>query len=144
MTAQTAERALGSVEYWQALYRKSLLRFFLLSELAKRPGHGYEIASFVAVCCDWKRPADAMIYPMLHELEEGGYITCETAEVSGRQRKVCRLTERGMQAYRAAARAWALVLPQIEQAVTAAGVDPACSCGTVATAGLMNRRERRT
>lgn len=131
MTLAASGHALDSVEYWQTLYRKSLLRFFLLSELAKKPMHGYEIASSVAVCCDAQRPADAMIYPTLRELEAGGYVECVAEEVSGRQRKVCRLTDRGRQAYAAAAQAWANALPQVEAAVKAAGVQPAC-CGAPA------------
>lgn len=129
LTSVTADHTLDTVQYWKALYRKSLLRFFLLAELAKRPMHGYEIGSFVAVCCDWKRPADAMIYPTLRALEEGGYIVCEVKEVSGRQRKVCRLTDRGRSAYEAAAKAWTVALPQIKIAVEAAGVHPACCSG---------------
>jgi DNA-binding PadR family transcriptional regulator len=149
LTQVAAEHALDTVDYWKALYRKSLLRFFLLGELAKRPMHGYEIGSFVAVCCDWKRPADAMIYPTLRELEEGGYIVCEVEEVSGRQRKVCRLTDRGRSAYEAAAKAWALALPQIEIAVRAAGVEPTCCtgdevCSAQATPNGHLRKDRRT
>jgi DNA-binding PadR family transcriptional regulator len=143
MTTTHLVPAMDTVEYWQALYRKSLLRFFLLSELAKRPAHGYEIGSFVAVCCDWQRPADAMIYPTLRELEEGGYISCEEAEVAGRRRKVCSLTGRGLEAYRAAARAWARALPQIELAIRAAGADPECSSGApVSIAPLQQKKAR--
>jgi DNA-binding PadR family transcriptional regulator len=126
MTVAHEVNALDSVEYWQGLYRKSLLRFFLLAELAKKPMHGYEAATAVAVCCDWPRPADAMIYPMLRELEEGGYIECQEALDGRRRRNVCRLTDRGQAAYRAAAQAWAFALPQLERAVKATGVEPGC------------------
>lgn len=121
-----AGQDIRNVEYWQALYRKSLLRFFVLSELAKKPMHGYEIGTAVAVCCDWARPADAMIYPTLREFEDAGLIRCEEVHVGGRRRNVCTLTGSGRQAYEAAATAWSYALPQVEQAVRAAGIDPAC------------------
>lgn len=121
-----ADQDLDGVPYWQALYRKSLLRFFVLAELARRPGHGYQIASAVALCCDWERPADAMVYPMLRELEDGGYVVAETAATGLRERRVFRLTDRGRQAYRAAAEAWACVLPELERSVRAAGAAPLC------------------
>lgn len=127
---QTAQHDLTQVAYWQGLNRKSLLRFFLLAELNRRPMHGYEIATSVASCCDGVRPTDAMIYPTLRELEEGGYITCEEAEAGGRRRKVCSLTQRGRTAYEAAARAWSFALPQIERAIGNADLDPAC-CAVV-------------
>ena len=71
-----------------------------------------------------------MIYPMLKELATGGYVELEIAVINGRKRKVYSLSERGFEAYRAAAQAWSMVLPQIEMAVKEAGVEPAC-CTTM-------------
>jgi len=121
---------LESSDYWQALNRKSLLRFFLLQQLAKASLHGYEIANRIALCCD-ARPTDAMIYPMLKELERGEFVSFETLVINGRQRKVYSLTERGIDAYRTAATAWSNVLPQLETAVKEAGVETACCSTTV-------------
>lgn len=121
------ESQLAGIEYWQALNRKSLLRFFLFSALAERPMHGYELADAVSVCCDGVRPTDAMIYPTLKELETNGYISCQSVATGARKRNVCTLTEKGMKAYRAAAQAWAQALPQIESAVHSAGVTGCCS-----------------
>ena len=73
-----------------------------------------------------------MIYPMLKELETGGYVELEIAVINGRKRKVYSLSERGFEAYRAAARAWALVLPQIEMAVN----EPACCTTMVVDASI--------
>lgn len=120
---------LTELAYWQGLNRKSLLRFFLLAELSKRSMHGYEIANAVSVCCDGVRPTDAMIYPTLRELEQGGYISCETASDGARNRRVCTLTAKGLEAYRAAATAWAWSLGQIESAIDGAGVARNC-CGS--------------
>ena len=118
--------ALTAVEYWQGLNRKSLLRFFLFSALHSRPMHGYEIASAIAVCCDGARPTDAMIYPTLKELESEGLLVCTPEQAGGRTRNVCKLTETGEEAFRAAARAWASALPQIESAIRDAGVESEC------------------
>ena len=122
----TTEQMTGT-DYWQALNRKSLLRFFLFAALAKRPMHGYELADEVSICCDGVRPTDAMIYPTLKELETNGYITTSTSSTGLRKRKVCSLTDKGMQAYRMAATAWSQALPQIETAVHAAGVTQCCT-----------------
>ncbi len=121
---------LADVAYWQALNRKSLLRFFMLQQLSSGPAHGYQIASRIALCCD-ARPTDAMIYTMLKELDSGGYVGFETVVISGRTRKIYSLLERGFEAYRAAALAWSMVLPQIEMGVKEAGVEPACCTTTV-------------
>ena len=126
---QLASHELTAIPYWQGLNRKSLLRFFLLAELSKRSMHGYEIANAISVCCDGVRPTDAMIYPTLRELEEGGYITCEDASEGGRTRRVCTLTPKGRKAHEAAATAWAWSLGQIESAIDSAGVARNCCNG---------------
>ena len=117
--------------YWEMLIRRGATRFFLLATLNERPMHGYEIAKAMraacAGCCD---PSDAMIYPALHDLQEGGYIDCEVEATGNRERKVCHLTERGHAAYRAAAEAWMRIMPPLARAVKAASVagNRKCSC----------------
>ena len=59
--------------------------------------------------------------------ETNGYITTSTSSTGLRKRKVCSLTDKGMQAYRMAATAWSQALPQIETAVHAAGVTQCCT-----------------
>jgi len=118
--SETAIRDFTDEEYWDRLGRKSVLRFFLLAALHERPMHGYGIAGSVAGCCEGGRPTDAMIYPALKELQEGGYVACEVEPVGGRQRKVCRLTGRGEQAYAAAAKAWLKFLPHLTVCITRA------------------------
>lgn len=114
---------LNESEYWEMLINRSVSRFFLLTALHQRPMHGYEVAKFIKAtgCCD---PSDAMIYPALRELLEGGYLECNTESTGGRERKVCSLTEKGEEAYRAAALAWERVLPVISQAAEEAGKRP--------------------
>jgi PadR family transcriptional regulator len=124
-----------SNNYWEMLINRSVQRFFLLSSLHERPMHGYELARTIrnacAGCCD---PSDAMIYPALREMVDGGYVDCRDEVVGGRTRKVCRLTENGEEAYRAAATAWQHMLGPLNRAVDAAlkpskkGAKPAGCC----------------
>jgi len=138
-TSTKPSNNLADTGYWQALNRKSLLRFFMLQQLSHGPMHGYEIASRIALCCD-SRPTDAMIYPMLKELEIGGYVELETEVINGRQRKNYSLSPLGFEAYRASAQAWAMVLPQLEAAVKEAGVDPACCTTTVIDSSILESK----
>ena len=107
--------------YWEMLINRSVQRFFLLCALHERPMHGYELARTISDacggCCE---PTDAMIYPALRDLVDGGYVDCQDEIVAGRTRKVCRLTDQGEEAYRAAARAWQRMLGPLNQAVDAA------------------------
>lgn len=109
---------LDSTDYWEMLINRSVSRFFLLAALNDRPMHGYELARAISGacggCCE---PTDAMIYPAIHDLTEGGYIECRVEAQGARQRKVCRLTEKGREAFRAAAEAWSRILPHIDEAV---------------------------
>ena len=109
--------------YWDLLINKSACRFFLLASLAGGPMHGYQLGKAVetatGACCT---PSAAMIYPAIRELMEGGFITCESERVGGRERKVCALTPKGMEAYRTAARSWQRIMPYLQRAVDEAFV----------------------
>ncbi len=127
---------LSQREYWEFLIKKSVSRFFLLGLLYRRPMHGYDIAKNIETCCEgWARPTDGMIYPTIKELLEGGYIECVPEVSGGRQRKVCHLTSRGIEAYLTAARVWAGVLPYLQASVNyalpgagAGGQPGPCAC----------------
>ena len=107
--------------YWDNLIKKSVSRYFLLAVLHRHPMHGYEIAKTIEEECEGCcKPTDAMIYPTIKELLEGGYIRCSSEAIGGRERKVCHLTEKGLEAYRSASRVWAKVMPYLEQSVLAA------------------------
>jgi PadR family transcriptional regulator PadR len=138
-TSTKPSNNLASIDYWQTLNRKSLLRFFLLQQLSSGPMHGYEIGTRIALCCD-ARPTDAMIYPMLKELETGGYVELENAVINGRKRKIYSLSALGNEAYRASAQAWAMVLPQIETAVKEAGVETPCCTTMVIDSSIIELR----
>ncbi len=105
-------------EYWEKLINRSVGRFFLLSVLNQRAMHGYELARTIGKVCEGCcEPSDAMIYPALRDLVEGGYVECLVEAQGARERKVCRLTEKGQEAYRAAATAWQRVMPALSHAV---------------------------
>lgn len=93
--------------YWAGTIKMSLSKFFILRVLLDQPMHGYDIARMVERithgCCS---PTEGTIYPVLREFEEGGYVTVESEVVSGRQRKVYTLTEKGHTAFGVGAEAW--------------------------------------
>lgn len=118
--AESTERDLTEKSYWRLLTSRGLNRFLVLAALHERPRHGYDLARAITQGCDGCcEPSDAMIYPTIKELSEGGYIVCRSEWQGQRQRKVCELTERGRQAYRAAAEVWTAVLPGLQDAVAA-------------------------
>lgn len=119
MTA-LAEKGLTDTGYWRLLASRGAGRFLVLAALHQKPRHGYELARAVTKACDGCcEPTDAMIYPTIRDLTEGGYIVCRTEVQGGRQRKVCELTDRGREAYRAAAEVWNAVLPALREATEA-------------------------
>jgi len=130
--------------YWETLISRSVARFFLLAALHQRAMHGYELAKAISAagggCCE---PSDAMIYPALHDLLEGGYVECLVEAQGARQRKVCRLTERGEEAYRVAAAAWQRIIPALQQAAVAA-LGPSGPEGCRPEARAPAKPERRT
>jgi len=114
------ERDLTDKDYWRMLASRGTGRFLVLAALHEQPRHGYELAKAVTAACDGCcEPTDAMIYPTIRELTAGGYITCRPESQGGRQRNVCQLTDRGREAYRAAAEVWKLVVPALQEAVEA-------------------------
>ncbi len=118
--AEPRERDLTDKQYWRTLASRGTGRFLVLAALYQQPRHGYELARAVTEACDGCcEPTDAMIYPTIRELTEGGYITCEVEAQGQRQRKVCELTDRGRAAFRAAAEVWSSVIPAINDATDA-------------------------
>lgn len=98
---------LTSRSYWNGTIKMSLSKFFILNVLHHQPMHGYDIARTVETttkgCCS---PTEGTIYPALREFEEGGYVTSAAEVVSGRERKVYTLTDKGREAYGVALEAW--------------------------------------
>lgn len=93
--------------YWAGTIKMALSRFFVLQVLHDGPAHGYDIARAVERttngCCS---PSEGALYPTLREFEQGGYVTSETEVVSGRERKVYTLTDKGREAFLVGLDAW--------------------------------------
>lgn len=116
--AELTEKDLTDAGYWRLLASRGVSRFLVLAALHERPRHGYELARAITQGCDGCcEPTDAMIYPTIRDLTQGGYIVCRTEAQGQRQRKVCELTDRGRDAYRAAATVWSSMLPMLGEAV---------------------------
>lgn len=133
-TAPTRNACRTSVDYtdrsyWNGIIKMSLSKFFILCVLHVKPMHGYEIARAVASttrgCCS---PTEGTIYPVLREFEQGGYLTSRTEVVSGRERKIYTLTDRGREAFRVASDAWkeATACLQASEAVAARSAKENC------------------
>ena len=102
--AVSTEKDLTDKEYWRMLASRGVGRFLVLAALHQQPRHGYDLARTVTFGCDGCcESSDAMIYPTIRELTDGGYIVCRTEAQGKRQRKVCELTDRGREALRPAA-----------------------------------------
>lgn len=106
-----------SRSYWNGIIKMSLSKFFILRVLHERPMHGYEIAQAVerttSGCCS---PSEGAIYPALKEFEAGGYVVSETEVVSGRERRVYTLTDKGREAFRIAVDAWMEITDSLDAA----------------------------
>ena len=83
------------------------LDLLLLSVLSAEPAHGY------AVIEELRRRSEGVfdlpestVYPALHRLKQSKLLDSDWAEVSGRKRRVYRLTDKGQAALRERKREW--------------------------------------
>ena len=110
-----------SNDYWEMLISRSAQRFFLLFALHERPMHGYELGPH------HPRGLRRLLRShRRHDLPDPTRTRRRRLRrlpdevVAGRRRKVCRLTDKGEEAYRAAATAWQHMLGPLNRAVDAA------------------------
>jgi DNA-binding PadR family transcriptional regulator len=75
--------------------------------LSRGPGHGYEIITRLRDRSDgaFELP-EGTVYPALHRLEEAGLLASTWEAVSGRRRRIYRLTTAGEAALAAEAKQW--------------------------------------
>ncbi|MBI0436165.1 PadR family transcriptional regulator [Roseomonas sp. KE0001] len=119
--------------YWAGTIKMALSRFFVLQVLHDGPAHGYDIARAVERttngCCS---PSEGALYPTLREFEQGGYVTSEAEVVSGRERKVYTLTDKGRKAFKVGLEAWmdaTATLTETDRAASARSkAKGACQC----------------
>jgi PadR family transcriptional regulator, regulatory protein PadR len=86
---------------------KGHLDLLLLSVLSRGPGHGYEVITRLRDRSDgaFELP-EGTVYPALHRLEEAGLLASDWDVVSGRRRRIYRLTDAGVAALAAESRQW--------------------------------------
>jgi DNA-binding PadR family transcriptional regulator len=75
-------------------YIANLTKFYTLLLLSEAPRHGYELMTELERRTG-KRPSAGQIYPLLKSLKKKGLVTCETAIVGDKKRKVYTLTRDG-------------------------------------------------
>jgi PadR family transcriptional regulator len=86
---------------------KGHLDLLLMSVLNRGPGHGYEVIIRLRDGSDgaFELP-EGTVYPALHRLEEAGLLASTWHVVSGRRRRIYRLTPAGEAALAAEAKQW--------------------------------------
>lgn len=86
---------------------KGHLELLVLTALRDGPGHGYRIIREISTRSDGEFDLnEGTIYPALHRLEKSGYVTSKWSEVSGRRRRVYRLSRKGRAALAKQERDW--------------------------------------
>ncbi len=66
---------------WSGRARRGDMKFLILEVLAEGPRHGYDVITALEERSNGRyRPSPGSVYPTLTLLEEGGYITGETAD----------------------------------------------------------------
>lgn len=75
---------------------KGHLDLLLLAVLADGAKHGYSVIDELRERSDdtFDLP-EGTVYPALHRLQKGGFLTSEWSEVQGRRRRTYRLTDKG-------------------------------------------------
>jgi len=108
-------------DYWGNTIKMSLSKFFILCVLQDEELHGYDIAKSVAQrtdgCCT---PREGTIYPVLKQFADGGYVTFKSEIVSGRERKIYAVTDKGRKAFKVALTEWTKITRCLQE----------CSCAS--------------
>jgi DNA-binding PadR family transcriptional regulator len=96
----------------------------VLAALERGPAHGYQVAIELRQLSDGAFDlAEGTLYPALHRLEHGGYVTSESTSVGGRRRRVYSLTDGGEAALAGKRDEWRDFAKAVEQ-VLLADADP--------------------
>ncbi|HTY72040.1 MAG TPA: helix-turn-helix transcriptional regulator [Actinomycetes bacterium] len=106
------------------------LDLVLLGALADSPGHGYEVISTLRERSEgFLDLAEGSVYPALHRLEDQGLLASDWQPVSGRRRRVYRITPDGRTALRAQTRDWHALRAAVDRVLRPIGLadNPAAS-----------------
>jgi len=86
---------------------KGHLDLLLLSILAAKPAHGYEIIeSLRDKSAEFFDLPEGTVYPALHRLEKQGMLKSTWSEDSGRRKRIYQLTSKGQQALHVRQEEW--------------------------------------
>jgi len=99
-------------DYWIKLINQSLIRFFILKALKDKDLHGYMVIQEIKKNSnEFCNPSESTLYPALAQLLKGGLI--QQTNPKDRTRKTYRLTPKGKDAFKTAAKTWNKVLPTL-------------------------------
>lgn len=95
-------------------------KFFILCALTERPLHGYDVTAEVEKRTrGFCSPGEGTIYPVLKQFAEGGYVTFKSETISGRERKVYSITEKGRRAFNVGLAEWQKVTACLQSCTAA-------------------------
>lgn len=101
-----------SEEYWQKLVNQSLIRFYILRALKDQDLHGYLLIQEIKkISNEFCNPSESTLYPALGQMLKGGLI--QQTNPKDKARKTYHLTQKGKDAFKAAAMTWNRVLPTL-------------------------------
>ncbi len=103
-----------SEEYWEKLANQSLIRFFILRALKDKDLHGYTLIREIRdISRDFCNPSESTLYPALNQFQKAGLIA--QANPASKDRKVYRITQKGKDAFKIAAKTWNRILPTLNR-----------------------------
>ena len=86
---------------------KNHLELLVLTALKDGPGHGYAIIGAIRERSGGEfELLEGSLYPALHRLERDGLVTSSWSQVSGRKRRVYKLSHKGRAALQEQKRNW--------------------------------------
>jgi DNA-binding PadR family transcriptional regulator len=101
-------------EYWEKLANQSLIRFYILRALKDHDLHGYMLIKEInRISDEFCNPAESTLYPALNQMLKAGLIT--QTNLKDKSRKTYRLTPKGKEAFKAAAKTWNRVIPTLSK-----------------------------
>lgn len=98
---------------------KGHVDLLLLSMLETAPAHGYGLAEALRGRSERVFDlAEGTLYPALYRLERRGLVTSNWGSISGRRRRIYRLTERGRATLQTQREEWRAFVNAVEAVVT--------------------------
>jgi len=103
-----------SDNYWEKLANQSLVRFFILRALKDKDLHGYLLIKGIReLSRDFCSPSESTLYPALNQFLKAGLIV--QANPSSKDKKTYRITPKGKEAFKVAAKTWNRILPTLNR-----------------------------